>query len=68
MFGMPSDDLLAELRRLRGATTRIAERCAITRSAVSQWRQVPDRYADEVAAVAREMGLNAPAPQPEKAA
>ena len=65
--GMASDKILAELRRLRGATTRIAERCNITRSAVSQWRHVPDRYVGEVMAIAREMGVEAP-PQPDEAA
>jgi len=70
---MQTEDILADLRRLRGATTLIAARCRITRSAVSQWRKVPDQYLDEVAAVAHELGLkvvrNLPeAPSPERVA
>lgn len=57
---MRTDQLLTDLRRLRGATTRIAERCEITRSAVSQWHQVPDRYLAVVVEVAREMGVKVP--------
>ncbi len=61
---MSTDQLLPELRRLRGATARIAERCNITRSAVSQWRQVPSDRMDDVIAVAREMGIKVTAPSP----
>ena len=65
---MATDPLLSDLRRLRGATARIAKRCGITRSAVSQWRKVPDDRLPDVLEVAREMGVRVDAPRKGKAA
>lgn len=41
------------LRQAPGTTTRLAEACGITRSAVAQWRSVPQRHLRTVARVAR---------------
>jgi DNA-binding transcriptional regulator YdaS (Cro superfamily) len=48
------DPALEELLSRRGAVKRIAEACAISTAAVSQWKRVPRRH---IATVAQAMGV-----------
>ena len=48
------DPILSRILAERGAATRIAERCGITRQAVVMWRSVPHRH---LRAVSRATGI-----------
>jgi DNA-binding transcriptional regulator YdaS (Cro superfamily) len=56
---MTSEMLLSQIRRLRGGTSKIAEACGISTSAVSQWRSVPSEHVPALEAVAAELGIKA---------
>jgi hypothetical protein len=43
------DHLLARIYAVRGAASRVAEACGVSRQAVSSWERVPARHAVKVA-------------------
>ena len=45
------DQVLLSLIEKRGGTKRIADACGVTTQAVSQWRRVPRRHVETVAAI-----------------
>lgn len=44
------DPILHEILMRRGAVTKLAEACGISKAAVSQWRHVPHWHVETVAA------------------